>query len=189
LLSTLILPLSSARGQIPAFPGAQGPGATATGGRGGDVYHVTRLDFDLNGTIPGTLKYGINTAPSAGRTIVFDVGGTIYQNGGGAGWWFRAGKSNITIAGQTAPGQGITIAGVATKWTDNNVILRNITVRPNKDPANPTNFTYDAFSRSSPDSSVNAAAWFVRRLEGHAPFCPSPDALGCTPPTVASPSP
>src|SRR5262245_53059454 len=125
--STLLA--QSVMGQIPAFPGAQGPGGTATGGRGGDVYHVTKLDFDLNGVIPGSLKYGINNAPGAGRTIVFDVGGTIFQNGGGAGWWFRSSKDNITIAGQTAPG-GITIAGVGSKWTGNNIILRNITVRP-----------------------------------------------------------
>ena len=75
--------------QMPAFSGAEGPGATATGGRGGDVYHVTNLEFDHNGTIQGSLKYGINKAPVAGRTIVFDVGGTIFQNGGGAQYWFR----------------------------------------------------------------------------------------------------
>ena len=48
--------------QIPAFSGAEGPGATASGGRGGDVYHVTNLEFDANGTIPGSLRYGINSA-------------------------------------------------------------------------------------------------------------------------------
>jgi hypothetical protein len=149
--------------QTPAFPGAEGPGATATGGRGGDVYHVTNLEFDQNGVIPGSLKYGINTAPSAGRTIVFDVGGTIYQNGGGANWWFRSSKSNITVAGQTAPGPGITIAGVGSKWTGNNVILRNITVRPNKDPTNPTNFTYDAFGSQLTNSIIDhvSASWFT----------------------------
>jgi len=66
---------------VPAFPGAEGPGATAMGGRGGDVYHVTKLDADKNGTIVGSLQYGINNAPAAGRTIVFDVGGTIYLAG------------------------------------------------------------------------------------------------------------
>jgi hypothetical protein len=163
VVGTMLAGVPPVLAQIPAFPGAQGPGATATGGRGGDVYHVTRLDFDNNGTIPGTLRYGINTAPSAGRTIVFDVGGTIYQGGGGSGWWFRSGKSNITVAGQTAPGAGITIAGVATKWTGNNNILRNITVRPNKDPANPTNFTYDAFSLQLTNSIVDhvTATWFT----------------------------
>jgi pectate lyase len=149
--------------QIPAFPGAEGPGATATGGRYGDVYHVTNLEFDVSGAIPGSLMYGIRTAPASGRTIVFDVGGTIYQPGGGPNFWFRASKDNITIAGQTAPGPGITIAGVATKWTGSNVILRNITVRPNKDPVNPSSYTYDAFSLQLQNSIVDhvTATWFT----------------------------
>src|SRR5262245_38732729 len=83
---------------VPAFPGATGPGAIATGGRGGDVYHVTRLDADKNGTLPGSLQYGINNAPGAGRTIVFDVGGTIYLAGQNANDTLRYGKSNITVA-------------------------------------------------------------------------------------------
>jgi pectinesterase len=147
---------------IPAFPGATGPGANATGGRGGDVYHVTRLDTDLTGATPGTLMYGFNTAPAAGRTIVFDVGGTIFQNGGGPNAWYRVGKSNVTIAGQTAPGTGITIAGTGTKWTGNNVILRNITARTNKDPSNPANYTYDAFSLQTTNSMIDhvTASWF-----------------------------
>lgn len=148
--------------QFPAFSGAEGPGANATGGRGGDVYHVTNLEFDNSGTIPGSFRYGVNNAPAAGRTIVFDVGGTIFQNGGGSGSWFRSGKSNITIAGQTAPGPGITIAGVAAKFTGNNNIIRNITVRPNKDPVNPTSFTYDAFSLQLTNSIVDhvSASWY-----------------------------
>jgi hypothetical protein len=147
-------------GQIPAFSGAEGPGANATGGRGGDVYHVTNLDFDKDGVTPGSLKYGIATAPAGGRTIVFDVGGTIFQNGGGSQYWFRSGASNITIAGQTAPG-GITIAGVGSKFTGNNIILRNITVRPNQDPVNPSNFTYDGVSTQATNSIIDhvTATW------------------------------
>jgi hypothetical protein len=126
------------------------------------VYHVTNLDFDLNGTVPGSLKYGIVNAPTAGRTIVFDVGGTIYRNGGGSQWWFRSGKSNITIAGQTAPG-GITIAGTGSKFTGDNVVLRNMTFRPNKDPINPTSFTYDAVSTQLTNSIIDhvSASWFT----------------------------
>jgi hypothetical protein len=142
-----------AQGQ-PAFSGAEGPGANATGGRGGDVYHVTTLDFDSTGVIPGSLRYGVNNAPANGRTIVFDVGGTIFQNGGGSQFWFRSSKSNITIAGQTAPG-GITIAGTGSKWTGNNIILRNITVRTNKDPVNPNNLTYDGISTQATNSIID----------------------------------
>lgn len=154
---------SSVYGQRPAFSGAEGPGATATGGRAGDVYHVTNLEFDLPGAIEGSLNYGIRTAPSAGRTIVFDVAGTIFQNGGGGNSWLRSSKSNITIAGQTAPGPGITIAGVGTKWTGTNVILRNIAVRPNKDPVNPSSYTYDSFSLQLKNSIVDhvSATWYT----------------------------
>src|SRR5262245_39922619 len=143
---------------LTAFSGATGPGAIATGGRGGDVYHVTRLDADKSGTLPGSLQYGINNAPGAGRTIVFDVGGTIYLAGQSANDTLRYGKSNITVAGQTAPGSGITIAGTATKWTGSNVIVRNITVRPNLAPV-----TYDAFSLQTKNSIFDhvTATWFT----------------------------
>jgi hypothetical protein len=146
--------------QIPAFSGAEGPGSVATGGRGGDVYHVTNLDSDKNGVVPGSLQYGINGAPASGRTIVFDVGGTIFLGGLTANDTLRYGKGNITIAGQTAPGTGITIAGTGTKWTGDNVILRNIAIRPN---TNANGTTYDAFSLQLKNSIVDhvAATWFT----------------------------
>lgn len=147
-------------GQLPAFPGAEGPGAIATGGRGGDVYHVTTLDPDKSGVLPGSLQYGINFAPSSGRTIVFDVGGTIHLAGQNANDTLRYGKANITIAGQTAPGPGITIAGTGTKWTGDNIILRNITIRPNRNSAGTT---YDSFSLQLKNSIVDhvSASWFT----------------------------
>ena len=49
--------LMGAPAPIPAFPGATGPGAIATGGRGGDVYHVTRLDADKEGVLPAMLSH------------------------------------------------------------------------------------------------------------------------------------
>jgi hypothetical protein len=81
-----------------AFPGAEGYGRFASGGRGGDVYHVTSLADD---EMPGTLRYGLTSATGP-RTIVFDVGGVINLKS-------RLANSNlfITIAGQTAPGNGI----------------------------------------------------------------------------------
>ena len=158
-LITLLLFAAWAHGQtIPAFSGASGPGGSATGGRGGDVYRVTTLDADKSGLVPGSLQYGINNAPVAGRTIVFDVGGTIYLDGLTANDRLRYGKANITVAGQTAPGAGITIAGTGTKWTGDNIVLRNITIRPNR---NSSGTTHDAFDLQVKNSILDhvSATW------------------------------
>ena len=90
-----------------AFPGAEGYGRFATGGRDGIVYHVTSLDDDALSPQPGTFRYGA-TVLSGPRTIVFDVGGIITLKS-------RLSISDpyITIAGQTAPGAGILFRGCA----------------------------------------------------------------------------
>ncbi|MBO4850189.1 MAG: hypothetical protein J5529_04715 [Prevotella sp.] len=80
-----------------AFPGAEGYGRFARGGRGGIVYHVTTLSSD---NIPGSLLYGLVSLTEP-RTIVFDVSGIIDM-----GFSSRF-TSNVTIAAQTAPGKGI----------------------------------------------------------------------------------
>ena len=82
-----------------AFPGAEGYGRYAAGGRGGDVYHVTSLADDGS---QGTLRHGLTTATEGPRTIVFDVAGVIELKS-------KLVNSNarVTIAGQTAPGRGI----------------------------------------------------------------------------------
>lgn len=83
-----------------AFPGAEGYGRFAQGGRGGSIYHVTSLGNDHT---PGTLLYGLVDIDEP-HTIVFDVSGLIVMD-------FSAvfAKPNITIAGQTAPGKGVCI--------------------------------------------------------------------------------
>src|SRR5690348_18131799 len=99
--ASLFVPPRNANALV-AFPGAQGFGANATGGRGGDVYHVTTLADDPNHLIPGSLYYGLyeKNVPAAGRTIVFDVGGTIHL---GSNTLDIKNINRVTIAGQTAP--------------------------------------------------------------------------------------
>ncbi len=82
-----------------AFPGAEGFGRFAQGGRGGDVFHVTSLANEG----PGTLREGIRSATGP-RTIVFDLSGTIELKTP-----LVVDKSFLTIAGQSAPGDGICV--------------------------------------------------------------------------------
>ena len=101
-----------------AFPGAEGYGAYATGGRGGNVVHVT----NLNATGAGSLADAVS---KSGRIVVFDVGGVIDITGGGITI-----ASNVTIAGQTAPGEGITIYGGRVIMSNSsNVVMRYIRMR------------------------------------------------------------
>ncbi len=125
---------------IPAFPGADGAAANVTGGRGGLVYHVTKLDQNYSDNAPGTLRYGMNDANFGGqpRTIVFDVAGTFWlgrfgaEQGHGNGWDTQSRLSlgsNVTIAGQTAPGPVYIMGGVV-KAGGANTVLRNVTIAP-----------------------------------------------------------
>lgn len=88
-----------------AFPGAEGYGRYAIGGRGGTVYHVTSLDDDVDSPAEGTFRYGI-TKVKGPRTIVFDVCGYITLKGR-----LTCSDPYVTVAGQTAPGEGITFRG------------------------------------------------------------------------------
>ena len=126
----------SVSGPLPAFPGADGAAARITGGRGGAVYHVTKLDTDFNDVAVGTLRYGL-TMLTGPRTIVFDVSGVIHLGRAAvSGWdangngWDTASRLNVpsdtTIAGQTAPGP-IIIMGGTIKPGGNNIIIRNVT--------------------------------------------------------------
>ena len=88
-----------------AFPGAEGYGRFAIGGRGGTVYHVTSLDDDVDNPQPGTFRYGI-TKVKGPRTIVFDVAGYIDLKRR-----LLCSDKYVTVAGQTAPGKGVILKG------------------------------------------------------------------------------
>jgi fibronectin type 3 domain-containing protein len=125
LFANLLL-VSTAFGQIPAFPGALGFGANVTGGRAGSVYHVTTL-ADSGA---GSFRTGVS---SANRVIVFDVGGYISLASA------VSVKGNITIAGQTAPGGGIGFKGGEISFASSgNIICRYIRIRPGSDTASTT---------------------------------------------------
>lgn len=96
--------------QTPAFPGAEGHGRYATGGRGGTIIHVT----NLNNSGTGSLRAAVSG--SNAKTIVFDVGGVIALESD-----LTIGN-NTTILGQTAPSPGITIRYYTVRPGANNVI-------------------------------------------------------------------
>src|SRR3989442_4289750 len=98
---TLLLIISlftETKAQQLAFPGAEGFGKYAVGGRGGKVYEV----INLNDSGPGSFRDAFNAYPGEPLTIVFRVSGIIDLK-----TYIKVNRSYITIAGQTAPGDGI----------------------------------------------------------------------------------
>ncbi|MCR4853227.1 MAG: pectate lyase [Prevotella sp.] len=114
LLIVSCLMILSSSAQAPAFPGAEGYGRYVTGGRGGEVRHVTTLEDDGKNTTKGTLRWAVYGATK--KTVVFDVGGIIALKKE------LVIGDNTTIAGQTAPAPGITLRYYTVRPGGNNVI-------------------------------------------------------------------
>jgi pectate lyase len=110
--------LASAQTDKPvAFPGAEGFGRFATGGNGGEVFHVTTLDDSG----PGSFRDAVS---KPNRLVVFDVSGIIQLKAN------VSVQSDLTLAGQTAPGDGIMLYGRSTSFsTQHNVIVRYLRFR------------------------------------------------------------
>ncbi|MBF9221205.1 T9SS type A sorting domain-containing protein [Hymenobacter ruricola] len=117
----LALAAGSAQAQLVAFPGAEGYGRFATGGRGGQVVEVT----NLNDSGAGSFRDAFNQFPGQPITIVFRVGGLIEL-----ATPLRPTRSDVTIAGQTAPGDGICLKRSTFKLFGNNIIVRYMRSRP-----------------------------------------------------------
>ena len=117
--SLCTLPTLAGDEKLPAFPGAEGFGRYVTGGRGGTVYHVK----NLNDAGYQSLRWSLAQNPGKPKIIVFDVSGTIHLESE------LSIPSNVTIAGQTAPGDGICVADYPCSIQGNNVIVRYMRFR------------------------------------------------------------
>lgn len=123
-----------------AFPGAVGGGKYATGGRGGEVVHVT----NLNDSGEGSFREAVS---KSNRIVVFDVSGTIELKSN------ILVQSNITIAGQTAPGgSGITLKNFKMGMSGDNIICRYVSSRPG--PYKATSSGNDAWGGAKGSNSI-----------------------------------
>ena len=114
-------PVSAESERLPAFPGAEGGGMYATGARAvarPEIYHVTSIKDDNS---YGTLRDAVS---QPNRIIVFDVSGNIELK-----QKLNVNSDNLTILGQTAPGDGICVTGYDTHINSSNVILRYLRFR------------------------------------------------------------
>lgn len=132
-----------------AFPGAEGYGRFARGGRGGSVVHVTNLDDSG----PGSLREAIENDIGP-RTVVFDVGGIIRLDSR-----LSLTSSHVTVAGQTAPGKGICVRGAPFGLSGaSDVVVQHVRVRLGAGP------TFDGMGMAGSDHSIidhSSISWTI----------------------------
>ena len=127
--------------QLLAFPGAEGFGKYASGGRGGKVVYVTTLADDAEGTTEGSLRWAMKQYPDDPLTVCFAVTGEIRLVKD-----LRINRKNYTIAGQTAPGVGIVIThNKVNCGGSENFIIQNIRFRIGRNDVNGNLITQNAF--------------------------------------------
>ncbi len=133
-----------------AFPGAEGYGKYAIGGRGGTVYHVTNLEDngDDSSPIEGSFRYGIKKV-SGPRTIVFDVSGEIHLKSR-----LTCGDKYVTIAGQTAPGAGIMLRGAPFGMASDGITRFIRSRRGHISGEDPDNIGLDGLGMAGNDHSI-----------------------------------
>jgi pectate lyase len=147
LFSLFLVAILSVRSfSLPAFPGAEGFGSETPGGRGGQVIKVTNLNASGYGSLDSACR------TSGARIIVFRTGGTIVLSND-----IVINQPFVTVAGQTAPGDGICIRGGVLKIKTHDVIVRGLRIRVGDDPNGPDPDDRDGIdisNRSTPPYNI-----------------------------------
>ena len=117
---------SAAAGSVKVFPGAQGYGTNSKGGRGGKIIRVTNLNDSGSGSLRAALE------ASGRRIVVFEVGGAIHLKS-----MLKIRNPYVTVAGQTAPGQGIMLRDSGVSISTNDVLIQHLAIRPGDEGPGP----------------------------------------------------